>query len=456
VKEIPKAPGAFPLLGHGVALARDPLKFLASLPARGDLVWVRLGPMKAVMICSPALVRQVLLDDRTYGFSGPVFDRIQEAVGASMEAPAEVQRKRRRLVQPAFSNARIRGYARTMTVEAGQMVDSWRDRQVIDVPEEMMTLTLATVMNALFAEALPASAAEAARADLDTLFVGFLRRALMPAALTRLPTPGNLRYRAAITRLRATTGSVITARRADDAGRDDLLSGLLATEPDMRAEGVDMSDETLTDLVISLFVAGVQSTASLLSWALYITAADRGLSDRLHEEVTAVAGDGPVTAEHVPELRVACQVMTETLRLYPPGWLLSRTATVDAELGDHFIPAGTAMLYSPYIIHSRSDIYPDPGRFDSSRWDAAKRTPPAPCPEYLPFGQGARKCLGDTFAFTEAVISLATILRRWRLDLTTTSPVRPALAIELKPSRLHLRLSARTSPAAPEPVTISH
>lgn len=450
---IPQAPGKLPVLGHALKLLRDPLAFLSSLPACGDLVRVKLGPVAAVVVCDPELTRQVLVDDRTFNIGGPLFDRVQEAVGNSVTKSTAQHVQQRRLVQPAFSQARLPGYAQQMTTHLEEMTDSWRDGQTLDIMAEMQAVTTKSALAAMFSQALSPGALQQATEDLVTIFAGFYRRAVTPPWLSRLPAAGNARYHRAIARLRGAVSAIIAERRDGGGDHGDLLSALLATDDTPLAAaagsgGQGLTDDEITDVVMAFFIAGVQTTANLLAWALHLIATHPDMQARLSAEADAILAGAPVSFEHISGLRLHAEVITETLRLYPPGWLLTRTVSTSTQLGGYLIPAGTALFYSPYIIHHRGDLYPEPERFDPDRWE---RVPRPPKHAFIAFGHGPRKCIGDAFGLTEATLALAGIISRWHLEPVPGERVRPAVAFALRPRRLHLRATARTYQPAQVP-----
>jgi pentalenene oxygenase len=435
-------------VGHGLRLLRDPLAFLASLPRYGDLVQVRLGGYSAVVVCNPELTRQVLLDDRTFDKGGPVFDRAREVVGDGLgSCPHSRHRRQRRLTQPAFHPARMPGYARTMTAQIGQAISSWHDGQELDVAAEMLALTLKTSLAAMFSSALPDSVLGNATSDLAAIFRGVYRRIVVPSIVPPLLVPGDRRYRQARNQLRQSIDTIIRARRADGHDHGDLLSALVAAV-DPAAEGISgsgnshgLTDTEIQDQVITFFLAGSETAACTLAWALHLLASHPDIGDRVRAEIDTVLAGRPASFEVLPRLELTQRVITETLRLYPPAWIFTRTATADARLGAHLIPAGTTLAYSPYLIHHHCGLYERPDRFDPGRW-APGRIPP-PRHAFIPFGAGARKCIGDQFALTETALALAAIMARWRLEPLPGQDVRAAAAFTLSPQRLRMRVAAR-------------
>jgi cytochrome P450 len=422
---IPLAPGALPLVGHLVSMVRDPLGFVTSLPRHGDLVRIAIGAFQAIMVCDPDLTRRVLLDDQTFDKGGPLYERARTVVRNALGTCRHSEHRRlRRLTQPVFQPQRLAGYAQDMTAVVAEVLGAWRDGQVLDVSVEMQTIAERTTALTMFSATLPAALLHQAGKDVHTLQNGVSQRMLMPF-LDRLPIPRNRRYQETRARLRTTLGGIIADRRASGVDRGDLLSALLAArDPESTDVRQGLSDAEISDQVVGFFAAGVESTATVLSWALHLLSQHPDLEGRLHAELDAVLGAAPPAHAHLPGLDLTKRVIIETLRLWPPGWVLTRAASVDTELGGHRIPAGTIVAFSPYLIHHRPDLYPEPDRFDPDRWDTAQRSAP-PRDTFIPFGSGARKCIGDQFAMTEAILALATIAARWRLRALPGPPVRP-------------------------------
>jgi len=445
LSSIPAAPQMLPLLGHLVPLARDPLGFLESLPASGDLVRVRLGPAQAVVICNPDLTREVLRHDRTFDKGGPLYHRIREVLGDGVgTCPHREHRRQRRLLQPAFHPARLPDYAQVMTAQISAVTGSWRDGQSVDVLAEMMTITSTTLAATMFADALPPPVLRQALDDLTTLLAGIYRRMLIPPPLDRLPTPGNRRYHQARTRLRQTLTELITRRRASNTDRNDLLSALLsARDSDREGGSQGLSDTEIADQAVTFFAAGAESTATAVAWALHLLTQHPGIYDRLHTEADTVLAGHPATHADLPRLDLTHRVITETLRLWPPAWMFTRTVTADTRLGEHHLPAGTTIVYSPYLLHRHPGLYERPDRFDPDRW-LPDRAQSIHRDAFIPFGGGARKCIGDTFALTEATLALATITTRWHLHPLPDQQVRPAPVATLRPKNLRLRARSRT------------
>jgi pentalenene oxygenase len=449
---IPTAPGALPLVGHLLQLVRNPQTFLASLPAHGELVGIRLGPVPAVVACSPDLVRQVLLDDRTFDKGGPFYDGSRHIAPDNLiHCPHSRHRRLRRLVQPAFHHERFPGYAEVMTTQIAAMVDSWQDNEILDVLREMFTLTMNVTLETMFSSALPAQATRAAIEDITTLLAGVYRRTVMPTWANRAPTPSNRRYNRALTRIRNTMETITTERRQSGTDHGDLLSALLGahetTTENTSGGGTVLSDSEVVDQLILFLVGGTETTAVTLAWAFHLLASHPDIADRLHAEVDSVLPDGIATFDHLPRLELTRRVITETLRLYPPAWINTRIVTSDVELDGHHLPADTTVLLSPYLIHHRRDLFDHPETFDPDRWDPQRPQPPRHA--FIPFAAAARKCLGDTFALTEATLALATVTAHWQLRALPGQRVSAAAQATLRPRGIHMRATTRTSVNSP-------
>ncbi|MBF6132512.1 cytochrome P450 [Nocardia otitidiscaviarum] len=441
VNMIPSAPKAMPLLGHAGPLLRDPTRFLTSLPTAESLIRIRIGPARMVLACDPATVRQLLRDDRTFDKGGPIYDRIREVLRDSLAScPYEAHRRQRRLAQPAFRSDRLPLYAETMTECIVDVIDSWPDDEPLDLVTEMMTITSRVTASTLLSNSLPAELLDRLLIDITTLFDGFYLRTFLPPPLDRFPTPGNLSYRRAHARLRRTVDDIIAERRRAPADHGDLLSALMAAR-DVEHDGGGMSDEEITDTIIAFFLAGTETTATTLAWALYLLARNPDVERRLHAEVDAVLTDRTARYPDLPRLPLTERVITEALRIYSPAWLSMRVVTGPTSLGGYTLPVGTTVAYSPYLIHHRADVFPEPEIFDPDRWDPDAAHPP---PEYfIPFGGGARKCIGDRFGMIEATLALAAIASRWRLRLSTARDVTPATGLLLRPRNLLMTANSR-------------
>ncbi|MCC8246905.1 cytochrome P450 [Saccharothrix luteola] len=439
------ARGRLPVVGHAWPMMRDPLGFLGSLARQGPLVRIAFGPVKAIVVCDAELAQQMFRDDRTFDKGGPFADRVRDVVGNNLSTcPHHEHRRQRRLLQPAFHVGRFDAYGRTMSAQIADRVDAWRDGQVLDVPAEMGMLATNVLTATMFSDTLSPAQLKRSQEDADVLATDVLPRMMMPKALTRLPLPVNMRFERAHTRLRAMIEAIVRARREEGGDRGDLLSALLAGY-DEESTGADrtLSDHEVVNQMLTFHLAGSETTAVTLAWALHLIARHPDVERRLHAEVDAVLAGRTAGPGDLAALELTGRVITETLRLRSPVYVLTREVTADTELGGHPLPAGTVLAYSPYPIHHNADLHPDPQRFDPDRWDPARK--PARH-AFVPFANGARKCIGDKFSLMEATLALASIVARWRLrHVPGGVDVRPAAAAVIRPRRLRMRATSRVS-----------
>ncbi|WP_107054442.1 cytochrome P450 [Streptomyces sp. NRRL S-350] len=433
------APGALPLLGHAPAFVHRPLDFVAGLAAHGDLVRIRLGPLDAYVACHPELVRRLLADHRTYDKGGLVLDEAREVLGDGLATcPAATHRRQRRMLQTAFHPDRLPDHAAMMAEEIAGTTAPWRHGDTVDVPAAMHRLATAVTARCLVAAPERAGSLPV-HASMAAVTRGVARRGMMPLpGADRLPTPGNRRFRRARQDLREVTRRLIAHYRADASDHRDLLSVLLGARDE---DGQGLSDAEIHDHVVTFLLAGTETTAATLSWAWALLAANPAVRDRLHTELDTVLDGRPARHEDLPSLPLTARIVSETLRLYPPVWILSRTVTTDTELGGHHLPAGATVLFSPYLLHRRADLFPCPDRFDPDRWLTTAH--PA-AGTYIPFGLGARRCIGDTFGTTEAALAIATIAARWTVTPTPGRPVRPTRGSSLAPRPFTATLARRS------------
>ena len=432
-----RAPGAWPLLGHVVALQRRPLALLDSLPAHGDLVEVRLGPSPAYVVCHPGLARQVLTDFRLFDRTGLVYERVRTAMGNGLASAAHTDHRRQRLImQPAFRHEHLRGYAAVMRQEITATMASWHDGAHVDLVDEMFTLTTTIALRALFSSQLDPARAEHLRRAFDTFLRGIYTRAVLPLA-GRLPTPGNRRYHKAVATWRAQVSALVENHRQSGADRGDLMSRLLAARDD---EDQGLSDTELADQIAVLMLAGGETTSAAVTWSCRLLTTHREILQAVQAETDTVLGGDIAGWDHLPRLDLTARVVREALRLYPPAWVLPRTCTRPVTLAGRALPPGAMVVFSPYILHRRPDQYPHPTRFDPARWLT-------PAPEhrtsYLPFGAGATRCIGEEFGLAEATLILATTAARWNLIPDPGTQVSPAARAVLVPRAFPVHLSAR-------------
>jgi cytochrome P450 len=309
---------------------------------------------------------------------------------------------------------------------------AWQDGVQMDIAQEMMRLTLAIVGKTLFDADVEEEEAQEIGEALTTIF-GLFNAMLFPFSelLEKLPLPQNKRFERAKRRLDETIYRIIDERRRSGKDHGDLLSMLLLSQDEEGTGG--MTDEQVRDEVMTLFLAGHETTANALTWTWYVLSQHEEVEARMHAEIDEVLGDRECpTFDDVQRLRYTEMVLTESMRLYPPAWAIGRLATKETEVGGYKISPGSLVLLCQYVMHRDKRFYSEPERFDPERWTAAARES-RPQFAYFPFGAGARRCIGESFAWMEGVLLIATIARRWRMRHVKDHTVELQPLITLRP-----------------------
>lgn len=381
----------------------------------GDVAAFRVPWRRFYFLNDPAAIREVLVTQQHAFVKSEGTRAMRELLGEGLVTSEEpLHRRMRRIVQPAFHRERIAGYANVMREYAAQ----WRAPDgVFDMHAEMMELTLRIASKTLFGADAGAQADRvgAALHEVVAIFPDVLGP--FGAIKRRLPFPSTLRFRKARRVLDEIVLELIAQRRRSGEDRGDALSMLLAARDEETGEGLD--DAQVRDEVMTLFVAGHETTANALTWSWYLLARHPQVRDRLRDELTAD-----------PQTPYLDAVLNETLRLYPPAWILGRDALREIDVNGWRIRKGATILMSQLVLHRSALYFDKPERFLPERW-----LPPPPLPPfaYFPFGGGARKCLGDQFAWTEARIELAHLVQRYTFEVQEPQRVDPDPIITLRP-----------------------
>ena len=341
-------------------------------------------------------------------------------------------RRQRRLAQPAFHRQRISAYGRTMVESAERMLDSaWQDGETREVQEDMSRLTLQIVSATLFGASMTKDLEEEV-GDALGVVMGRFTGGILFKVPERIPTPANLRFRRAVRRLEEIIYGIVRERRGSvDGDAGDLLSMFLAARDEVSGEG--MTDRQLRDEVLTIFLAGHETTALNLSWTWHLLAGNPRAEEGLHEELQRILDGRAPTMADLPDLCYADAVIKESTRLYPPAWGFGREALRDCEIGGYRVPRGTQVVMSQWVMHRDERYFEDPEAFRPERWLDGS-TDSLPKYAYFPFGGGPRLCIGQSFARMEAVLLLATIAQRFRLrHATGQETVKPLPSLTLRP-----------------------
>jgi cytochrome P450 len=400
----------------------------------GDIVYFKLGPQEIYFLNNPDCIRDVLVTNSRNFTKSRSLELAKRLLGEGLlTSEGEFHRRQRRLAQPAFHRQRINGYAEVMVDYAIRTRDRWHTDATVDIGQEMMRLTLSIVAKTLFDADVESEAQQVGESL--TAIMGLFNRvaAPFPQLLEKLPLPSNFKFQRARNHLDAIIYRIVTERRASGEDRGDLLS-MLMLATDVEGDGTGMTDRQLRDEAMTLFLAGHETTANLLTWTWYLLSQNPDAEVKLHHEIDAVLGDRAPSAEDFPRLRYAEMVLAESMRLYPPAWAIGRRAIDDYEVKHYQIPARSVILMSPFVMHHDSRYFPDPFKFDPERWTPEAREA-RPRFSYFPFGGGPRVCIGEGFAWMEGVMLLATLAQRWRLRLQPGQRVEPRPMITLRPKR---------------------
>jgi len=449
----PRPPGPkLPIFGALVGPGRDPLEMLTRFARDyGDVTFFRLGSERCYFINHPHDIRDVLVTHQRNFTKSRGLERAKKLLGEGLlTAEGTTHLRHRRLLQPAFHRDRIAGYAQVMIDYAARTRERWRDGETLDISQEMMRLTLSIAGRTLFGTDVESSADEVGVAVTEVLESFWLN--LLPGAdyLEKLPIPKLRRAHAARRRLDALIYQMIAARRASGADHGDLLSmliaasdasavapeGAMADKPSAPAAPMPplppgLSDEEIRDEAMTILLAGHETTANALTWTLYLLSQNPGAAARLREELDHVLGGRTPSPGDYPDLAYTRRVVTESMRLFPPAWIIGRRAIDAYAIGEYRLPPRSIVFMSPFVMQRDGRFYENAERFDPDRWTPAFEAA-LPKFAYFPFGGGARQCIGEQFAWMEAVLVLATLAQGRRLQLDAAQRIVPQPLVTLR------------------------
>jgi cytochrome P450 len=443
--ERPIAPGpkGHPLFGMLPDFRGDRLSFLVRTARRyGPVARFQIRNRSVFLVTDPAGIKQVLQDNAdNYGRKTRSVDALKETLGNGLlTTTGPSWWRNRRLAQPSFHKQHLAGFAGIMTSSSADFVDrllrAGAGGAPFDIVPELSRLTLSILGRCLFERDLTDEADAVGGALRVVLHHTIDKLAALFPLPGVVPSPKNLRFRAALRALDRVVMSLIAERRRDGGDRGDLLSMLLAARDEDSGEG--LSDQQLRDEVMTLLLAGHETTAMALSWTFYLLSLHPNARRALEKEVDtppALADGNGGGAEDLHRLRYTRMVLDESLRLYPPAWVVTRSADGPDEIGGFAIPAGSRVLVSPYVTQHDPALWDDPEGFDPERFSPEAQAAAAGRPRYayFPFGGGPHLCIGAGFATMEATIVLATVARRLRLDLEPGRPVAIEPLVTLRP-----------------------
>ncbi|MEK6335377.1 MAG: cytochrome P450 [Acidobacteriota bacterium] len=429
----PPGPKGSLIMGVMREFNRDSLGFIERAQREyGDVVWMRFLYVPALFLYHPDDVEYVLTTNpknfiKSMSLRSNFFQRL---VGNGLvTSQGEEWKRARRLSQPAFHRERVATYADTMVNYTERLVSRWQTGETRDIHREMMRLTLEIVVRCLFSADVSNDVDEVG-ASLKELVKPFASQATLGWILNnRLPTPAHLRFHALAKKIDNVVYRIIAERRASGKDEGDLLSVLLAARDE---DGSQMSDRQLRDEVMTLFLAGHETTALTLAWSWYLLGTHPEAEAKFHAELDQVLGGRLPTMADLPRLKFTEQIAKESMRLYPPAYGLGREAIGDCEIGGYHVPAGTQVFMFQWITQRDPRFYDRPDEFMPERWteDFVARLPKF---AYFPFGGGPRACIGASFAMMEIILGLAVIGQKFRLELVPDHPVTIYPAMSLRP-----------------------
>lgn len=411
----------------------DPISFFERLKRQyGSIASYRVGRQKVIFIADPELIRQVLVVQNDNFVKGEPVRRTKVLLGNGMiTAERSDWRSQRQVAQPAFHRQRIAHYAEQMVQLSLAACDEIRSGEAFDLAQTLMRLAIRIVAKTLFGTDLDEEAgvvADQVNRIMDVY--NFMMALPAPQLLLHFPFPQIIAFRRARRRVDAVVNRMIDEHiRGATGDRNDLLSMMLQSIPHGEVEA---AKPQLRDQVVTIFLAGYETTANALAWTFRLLGDAPAIEGKLLHEMHAVLGGRTPTLEDVPKLKYAEMVLAEAMRLYPPAWAQVRQGLKDFQLGDYFLPAGTTVVTSQWIMHRSDEYFPEPLRFDPDRFlpeAKARRHKFA----YFPFGGGGRQCIGEAFAWMEATLVLATFLQRWRFRLLPGQSFEPQSLITLRP-----------------------
>jgi cytochrome P450 len=431
------APQLSPPAAALIAMRRDPLGFFTQLARdQGDIAHFKLGDHVDVLyfLNNPDYIREVLVTQDRNFTKWFAIDRIYEVMGQGLFlSEGEFHMSQRRLSQPAFHHERIASYADQMTSLAFRLRERWEANSVIDVCREMNWLAMMIVARTLFGADVEADTEEI-RTALSEILDQFERSVLPPA------DRGD--FDKALGRLDAVVYRMIKERRASNVDQGDLLSAFLLAE-DSEKDGRGMSDRQVRDEVMTIFLAGHETSANAMAWSWYLLSQHPEVEREFQTEVDRVAAGRLPQFNDVPKLALTGRIFAEALRLYPPAWAIGRRAIGECRIGEVNIKPGSIVVLSQYVTQRDPRWFPNPETFDPNRWTSeARAARPRFC--YFPFSGGSRSCLGEGFATMEGVLCLATLAQKWKLELVPGRPIALQLQLTLRARNgIKMRTEAR-------------
>jgi cytochrome P450 len=434
------------MFGAFVDLAGDPLAFMGRAPSHGPLVRVRIGRETLIFVAEPELIHSVLVGRASELLKDQITQKLNETLGNGLlTSEGDFWRRQRRLMAPLFNRSHLASYGATMAERTLSATTAWRDGETYEIHHEMMTLTLDILLRTVFGAEMQGDDAAAIGGAIEQMMDTFEKelrtwRRFVPSAWLVL---NRRRMTQARRTLNGVVSRLIDEKRAAGAGGDDVVSRLLAARSD---DGSAMSDQQVRDEAVTMVDAGHETTALVMTFSARLLDQHAEARDRLHAELDGVLGGRQPGLDDLPRLPFARAVVLETMRLYPPAYIIGRQVQAPMALGGCQLLAGDQLLVPIWHLHHSAQWFDAPEAFRPERWldGLAERLPEH---AYMPFGGGPRICIGQHFAMMEAVLCLAALHQGWRLAGLPHQSEELSPAVTLRPrhgwrARVHARALA--------------
>jgi cytochrome P450 len=444
-KQIPIAQNGSFFTGHLNDFQKSPLRFMQDLTSQyGNIVRFRLGPLhKVILLSDPELIKEVLVNKQKSFIKSKDVQSLKTLIGEGLlTSEKDVHMQQRRLIQPAFKKTHINAYAQDMIDITEEFMNKWNDGMETEITEDMLDITLGIISKTMFSMDLKEGHGLLGDSVENGMKLAIKRmRSILPLPLW-VPSKTNREFKQVVHALDEVLFSIIGNRRKDDTLKEDLL-GILMNARD-EEHGTGMTDQQLRDELMTIFLAGHETTANALSWTLYLLSQHSEVEERLHQEIDSVIGTESLKPEHFQQLAYTQNIMRESLRLFPPAYVIGRQVDEDIEIGGYLFKKGETVLMSQFVIQRQADYFENPDDFKPERFEN-NFMKTLPTYAYFPFGGGPRVCIGNHFAFMEMVLALACIVYRYRLRLIPNhETIKPQPLITLRPKPgLKMRLEER-------------
>ena len=430
--KLPPGPKSKFPLDHLFSYRRDSIGFLKKIAREyGDIVHFKMGPIRIILLNHPDYIKEVLTVQHRNFVKGRPLEMAKELLGEGLlTSEGEFHKRHSRMIQPAFHRIMIESYVPAVTKCISQMMNRWEDGMKTDMKDEMTHMSIAIAGKSLFNADIAEEAPEISNA-LDTA-TGLFGRISLPFSewLLKLPLPGNLRFYKAKQRLDDTIRRMIEERRQNKMNNGDLLSILLRSQDENGNGG--LSEQEIRDEAITLFLTAFDTTSTALTWTWYLLSQNPEAEAALHKELDSVLNGRLPVAEDIPNLKYCRMVFGESMRLYPPSYVIPRQAIGDFAIDKYIVPRGSIVLMSPYLVQRDPRFYADPEKFDPCEWDKHTHGLNSKY-EYFPFSRGPRSCIGEPFAWMLGTLAIALVAQSWRLKLVPGHPVELLPLINLRP-----------------------